>query len=180
MFALFLGLVIFAILNFIISHTHLVKEKGKFEAHLTKTAYLVTIGLILHDFPEGFALPNSYISSQSLGVLIAICIAAHNIPEEFAIAAPLTLVKKKSFLFRATFISALAEPFGAFIGIFAVHFISALNPIFISFAAGAMIFVALHEMLPLALKYKKNKFILFWYCSKFVCLCRIDNTDLKK
>ncbi|SRR4030042_714348 len=153
--ALSLGILLFAALNFLIPHTHLVKEKGQLDSHLCKTAYLVAIGLILHDFPEGFAMANSYIFSPSLGLLIAISIAIHNIPEEFAMAAPIVLVKEKSFLFKAAFFSGLAEPAGAILGLFAVHLIATLSPLFMSFAAGAMIFVAIHELLPMAMKYGK-------------------------
>lgn len=169
--ALSLGILLFAVLNFLISHTHLVKERGQINGHLHKTAYLVALGLILHDFPEGFAMANSYIFSPSLGLLVAISIAIHNIPEEFAMAAPIVLVKKKSFLFKAAFLSGLAEPAGAILGLFAVHFMAASNPLFMSFAAGAMIFVAVHELLPMAMKYRKIPlFILGSIFSIFVYL----------
>jgi ZIP family zinc transporter len=158
--AIFLGILLIASLNFIIPHTHLVKEKSKFEKHLLKTAYLIAFGLILHDFPEGFAMANSYIFSPSLGLLVALAIAIHNIPEEFAMAVPIVLVKNKGFLFKAAFLSGLAEPAGAVLGLFAVHFLPALNPLFMSFAAGAMIFVSIHELFPMAIRYKKLKLFI--------------------
>ena len=92
--ALILGILFIASLNFIIPHTHFVKEKGKLNWHL-RVAYLVAFGLILHDFPEGFAMANSYILAPRLGLLVALSIAIHNIPEEFAMAIPLVLTKKK-------------------------------------------------------------------------------------
>lgn len=169
--ALSLGILIFAALNFLIPHTHLVKEKGPLGSHLYKTAYLIALGLVLHDLPEGFAMANSYIFSPSLGLLIALSIAIHNIPEEFAMAAPIVLVKEKSFLFKAAFFSGLAEPAGAALGLFAVHFMAALNPLFMSFAAGAMIFVSIHELLPMAMTYRKIPlFVLGLIISIFVYL----------
>ncbi len=160
--ATFLGVLLIAVLNFIVPHTHLVKEKGETDAHLLKTAYLVAFGLILHDFPEGFAMVNSYIVSPSLGLLIALAIAIHNIPEEFAMAVPLVLAKKsKRSLFKIAFLSGLAEPGGAVLGLFAVHFIPYLNPFFMSFAAGAMIFVSIHELLPMAVRYGKLSLFVF-------------------
>lgn len=158
--AALLGILLAAVLNLIIPHTHLVREKGELGNRLLKTAYLVTLGLILHDFPEGFVMANSYIFSQDLGLLVAIGIALHNIPEEFAIAVPLVLMEKKNFLFKVAFLSGLAEPLGAVIGLFAVHFLPALNPLFMSFAAGVMIFVSIHELLPMARKYKKISFLI--------------------
>lgn len=155
------GILLVGILSFIIPHTHLIKEKKGYHKKILKTAYLVTFGLILHDLPEGFAMANSYIYSPVLGMLIALSIAIHNIPEEFAMAAPIVLAKDKRFLFKAAFLSGLAEPAGAIIGLFAVHFLPFLNPLFMSFAAGAMIFISIHELMPMAKKYGKiSLFIL--------------------
>ncbi len=169
--ALFLGISLIALLNFIVPHTHLVKEKGRIDHHLIKAAYLVAFGLILHDFPEGFAMANSYIYSPGLGLLVALAIAIHNIPEEFAMAAPIVLAKSKSFLYKTAFISGLAEPAGAVLGLVAVHFFQALNPLFMSFAAGAMIFISLDELFPMAKRYKKTSlFVLGIFLSIFVYL----------
>ncbi len=150
-------LLIFA-LHFIIPHTHLVKEKGKIKA-LMSMALLVAFGLILHDFPEGFAMANSYIYAPSLGILVALAIALHNIPEEYAMAVPLVLTKKRSFLITLAILSALAEPVGAIIGLAAVSIAPTLNPLFMAFAAGAMIFVSIHELIPFARRYKKPYFL---------------------
>jgi ZIP family zinc transporter len=167
--AVTLGMLIIAALHWIIPHTHLVEEKGAFSQTLLKTAYLVAFGLILHDVPEGFAMANSYIASPSLGILVALAIAIHNIPEEFAMAVPIVMVKKRRFLYTAAFLSGLAEPLGAVIGLVAVHFHPALNPLFMAFAAGAMIFVSVHELLPMARRYHKTHlFILGAVISMFV------------
>ena len=141
--------------------SHIIKEKGKFNSSLLKTAYLVAFGLILHDFPEGFAMANSYIFSPSLGLLIALAIAIHNIPEEFAMAIPVVLSKsKKSFLFKIAFLSSIAEPLGAVLGLLAVNLLPHLNALFLSFAAGAMIFISIHELFPLAKRYKRILFFI--------------------
>ena len=167
--AVALGMLIVAALHWIIPHTHLVDEKGAFRQTLLRTAYLVAFGLILHDVPEGFAMANSYIASPSLGILVALAIAIHNVPEEFAMAVPIVTVKKRRFLYTAAFLSGLAEPLGAVIGLVAVHFHPALNPLFMAFAAGAMIFVSVHELLPMARRYHKTHlFILGAVISMFV------------
>lgn len=158
--AFLLGMLIVAALHWIIPHTHLVKEKGVFNQALLRTAYLIAFGLILHDVPEGFAMANSYIASPSLGVLVAVAIAIHNIPEEFAMAVPIVMAKKKRFLYTAAFLSGLAEPLGAILGLVAVHFHPVLNPLFMAFAAGAMVFVSIHELLPMAKRYKHIKLFI--------------------
>ena len=146
------GLLLFG-LHLAIPHTHLVKEESGIGSGTLKSAYLVVFGLILHDLPEGFAMANSYIASPSLGILVAVAIALHNLPEEFAMAVPVVLVKRKRFLYASAALSALAEPAGAILGLVAVDLLPALNPLFMAFAAGAMIFVSLHELVPMARKY---------------------------
>ncbi len=167
--AFMLGVLILAALHWIIPHTHLVKEKGVFRQDLLRTAYLIAFGLILHDVPEGFAMANSYIASPSLGIFVALTIAIHNIPEEFAMAVPIVTTKKKRFLYTAAFLSGLAEPFGAVVGLIAVHFNPTLNTFFMAFAAGAMVFVSVHELLPMAKRYHNTHlFILGAIISVFV------------
>lgn len=151
--AVVLGALLLFALHIIIPHTHLIEEGTGFAPQALKSAYLVVFGLILHDFPEGFAMANSYIASPSLGVLVAVAIAVHNLPEEFAMAVPAVVLKRKSFLYASALLSALAEPAGAVAGLVAVDFIPALNPMFMAFAAGAMIFVSLHELVPMARRY---------------------------
>lgn len=160
-----LGAGLIAALNYIIPHQHIETEgKGRGERNrgLVKIAYLVAIGMILHDFPEGFAMANSYLISPSVGIFLAIAIAIHNIPEEFAMAVPLIIAgKKKSFIYKIAFLSGLAEPLGAVFGLFLVFLFPSLSPYMLAFAAGAMIFVSLHELVPLANRYKRyNSFIL--------------------
>jgi ZIP family zinc transporter len=138
----------------IVPHRHLVEEKGIVDQRLLRTAYLVAIGLILHDFPEGFAMANAYIASPELGVLVAVAIALHNVPEEFAMAVPAVLIRSPKFLFGAALLSALAEPCGALLGLVAVGVAPGLNAHFMAFAAGAMTFVSIHELFPMARRYR--------------------------
>jgi len=152
--SLILGIFFIFSLNFIIPHIHYFKEKGAISLHV-KAAYLVAFGLILHDFPEGFAMANSYIYAPGLGMLVAASIAIHNIPEEFAMAVPLIVAKRRKSLFNLAILSALAEPLGAGFGLLAVSIAPTFNPFFMAFAAGAMIFISIHELYPMAKRYKK-------------------------
>lgn len=154
--AVFSGALLIGALHYVIPHTHLVKEHGLFGQPMLRTAYLVAFGLILHDFPEGFAMANAYINSPSMGVAVALAIALHNIPEEFAMAVPAVSTHNRAFLFRAAIVSGLAEPIGAVIGLFAASINPGLVPLFMAFAAGAMIFVSLHELVPMAKRYGKT------------------------
>ena len=147
---LFIGL-----LDKVLPHTHLIPSDDSVESQQLKSAYLIAFGLILHDFPEGFAMANCYLINPSLGLMISIAIAAHNIPEEFAMSIPIIDLKTKRFLYTVALLSGLSEPAGAVLGLAAASYMNALNPYLISFSAGAMIFVSLHELVPMSRRYRE-------------------------
>jgi len=149
-----LGVALVWLAHFIVPHTHLVKEKGIVDKALIRSAYLVVFGLILHDVPEGFAMANAYVASPALGVLVSVAIALHNLPEEFAMSVPAVILRSRRFLYSAAMLSALAEPLGAILGLIAVGIAPSLNAHFMAFAAGAMLFVSIHELIPMARRYR--------------------------
>ncbi len=146
--------------NALIPHAHLVIEGLPAGAAQVRTAYLVVLGLLLHDLPEGFAMANDYIASPRHGVATAIAIALHNLPEEFAMAVPVAVLGRRRILFGAALLSACAEPVGAVIGLVAVGIAPALHGVFLALAAGAMLFVALHELVPMARLYRHGRAFL--------------------
>jgi len=148
-----LGAGLILALHILIPHVHLDRERSP--SVELRAAYLTAFGLILHDVPEGFAMANAFLASPSLGVLVAIAIALHNIPEEFAMAIPAVAVKNRTLLFKAAIVSGLAEPVGAILGLFAVHFNPSLNPSLMAIAAGAMVTISLLELVPMARNYGK-------------------------
>lgn len=162
--AAFLGGAALWLANATIPHVHIAAEQGRDEAGLLGSAYMVAMGLVLHDFFEGFAMANAFIASPSLGVMTAIAIALHNLPEELAIALPALTTRSTRFLIGAAALSALAEPVGAMAGLLATSAYAALNPYFLSVAAGAMIFVSCHELLPMARRYGR----IGWFAAGFM------------
>jgi ZIP family zinc transporter len=149
------GALLLLLANFLLPHTHLVREHGLTDTRLVRSVSLVVGGLILHDVPEGFAMANAYLASPSLGLLVALAIALHNLPEELAMAIPAMTLRSRRFLLRAAFLSALAEPLGAVLGLIAVAADPALNAYFMACAAGAMIFISIHELVPMAHRYRR-------------------------
>lgn len=144
------GAGVLAVLHAVIPHVHLVAEDTGLRAGELRRVYLVAFGLILHDFPEGFAMANAYLAAPRLGVVVAIAIVLHNVPEEFAMALPAVMARRRRFLIGAAAVSAAAEPVGALIGLAVVAISPGLNAALLAFAAGAMTYVAVHELVPLS------------------------------
>jgi hypothetical protein len=119
----------------------------------------VVVALVLHDVPEGFAMANAYVVTR-LGILVALAMALHNLPEEFAMAVPAVTLRGRRFLFGAGLLSALAEPVGAIVGLAAMGVAPSLNAAFLAFAAGAMLFVSVHELIPMARRYRHTGLFL--------------------
>jgi len=148
-FAFALGFMFVFIIDIRLPHMHLIEEKGV-SGRLIKISYLVAIGILIHDFPEGFAMASSFWVEVRLGLLVALGIAIHNIPEEFALAVPLVLSNKMKLLMKFLVLSALAEPFGAIFGIAFTSLIPEFSTFFLAFAAGVMVFISIDELVPLA------------------------------
>lgn len=119
---------------------------------------MLVLSITLHNIPEGLAvgvafgvLPNGSHTLESLmgAVTIAIGIGLQNFPEGAAVSIPLRregYSRRKSFLLGQA--SGLVEPIAGVIGAILVVYIEAILPFALSFAAGAMILVAVHELIP--------------------------------
>ena len=119
---------------------------------------MLVLSITLHNIPEGLAvgvafgsLQNGNSSMESLmgAVTIAIGIGLQNFPEGAAVSIPLRregYSRKKSFLLGQA--SGMVEPIAGVIGALLVVHIEAILPFALSFAAGAMILVAVHELIP--------------------------------
>ena len=120
---------------------------------LRKTSLLVTLGVFIHNFPEGMATFIGSLKEFELGLLITIAIAMHNIPEGIAIAATIsshTDSKFKPFLW--SFASGLSEPLGAILVGFVLYpFIDdILLGAMLSVVGGFMVYISLDELLPMS------------------------------
>lgn len=173
-----LFLIIGAIIAMLIAHfipeqdKHIATKKSP-NSKLYRVGFVSMIALMLHNFPEGIATFVSAYESTSLGIYIAIAISLHNIPEGIAIAMPIyysTGSKLKAF--KYTFLSGIAEPFGAFLAfLFLKPFINdiVLSIIF-AIVAGIMLYISFAELIPASRKYGYNKTYLF---SVFLGICII-------
>ena len=150
--AVALGAGLLAVLHVVIPHIHLVEEPGRIDVGLLRSSYLVAFGLALHDFPEGIAMANAYLEAPSLGILVFAVVALHNIPEGFAMAVPAAVGRRHSLALAAVG-AALSEPAGTILGLSLAHVEPDLTAVFMAVAAGAMMFVSVHELLPMAVRF---------------------------
>ena len=151
----FLGVVLMALIDFIIPHQYLEEKicpkQNVIDRRLLSAGLVVTIGLIIHNFPEGIAVFLSSFTSTRLGILLAIAIAIHNIPEGIAVATPIfQATKDKGKAIKYAFISGMAEPLGAITAYILLRPYLSTNILAYIFAvvAGVMVYISFDELLP--------------------------------
>jgi ZIP family zinc transporter len=148
-----------AAIDKVLPHLHLGLPMA--EAEGIKTTWhrsvLLILSITLHNFPEGLAVGVAFgavaadLPSATLAaaVALAIGIGIQNFPEGTAVALPLRregMSRLKSFWYGQ--LSAIVEPIAAIIGASAVLLARPVLPYALSFAAGAMIFVVVEELIP--------------------------------
>lgn len=139
-------------------------ESGKRKSGLLRTGIFTAIAIAIHNFPEGLATFTGALTDPALGVSIAVAIAIHNVPEGIAVSVPVyyaTNSRKRAFSY--SFLSGLAEPFGALIGyLILMNFFSQLMfGIVFASVAGIMVFISLDELLPSAQKYGEHHLSIY-------------------
>ena len=118
---------------------------------------LLILSITLHNIPEGLAvgvafgaLQGGYTTENLMGAIsVAVGIGLQNFPEGAAVSVPLRregYSRKKSFLYGQA--SGMVEPVAGVVGALLVVYVEAILPYALSFAAGAMILVAVHELIP--------------------------------
>ncbi len=121
---------------------------------LVNTGLLLAVGITLHNLPEGIAVGAGYLHNPKFGLFIAIAILLHNIPEGIATALPLCKGgMHRRDAFMVAFLSGFAEPVGALLASFFLVTFSGLVPFALAFAGGVMVFITLDELIPTAREY---------------------------
>ena len=152
-----LGIVFLLVLDSLIPHLHLESTKPEgIKIKLKKTTMMV-FAVTLHNIPEGMAVGVSFAGAlmENTGITLAgafalaIGIAIQNFPEGAIISMPLKaegMSKGKAFLYGT--LSGIVEPIGAIITILLTSTVIPILPYVLSFAAGAMIYVVVEELIP--------------------------------
>ena len=151
------GMFFLLLLDSLIPHLHLNSEKPEGRPSKFGKSFMLVFAVALHNLPEGMAVGvvlAAMLSGESVitaagAFALAIGIAIQNFPEGAIISMPLVgtgLSKGKSFKYG--FLSGVVEPVGALLTIALVSFIEPVLPFILSFAAGAMIYVVVEELIP--------------------------------
>jgi ZIP family zinc transporter len=153
-FGLISGMIVLFLLDVISPHIHTSFERGG----MMKTAVLLTIGIAIHDFPEGLAIGVGYVAIPKLGFVLGIAIALHNIPEGLAISVSLRAAGiSRGRALLAAFAAGIPTFLGGVAGCTLFQGIpSASLGIGMGFAAGAMFYVASDELIPQAYRTGKE------------------------
>ena len=176
------ALFIFA-LDKVLPHIHInFKESEGIKTPWHRTTLLV-LAITLHNIPEGLAvgvlfggvaagIPEASIAGA---VVLAIGIGIQNFPEGIAVSMPLRrlgLSRFKSFWYGQ--LSAAVEPVAAVIGAVAVTFFTPLLPYALAFAAGAMIFVVVEEVIPETQQDKYTDIATLGFIGGFIVMMCLD------
>jgi len=170
-------------LDKILPHIHInFKESEGIKTPWHRTTLLV-LAITLHNIPEGLAvgvlfggvaagIPEASIAGA---VALAIGIGIQNFPEGIAVSMPMRrqgVSRFKSFWYGQ--LSAVVEPIAAVIGAVAVSFFTPLLPYALSFAAGAMIFVVVEEVIPETQQDKYTDIATLGFILGFIVMMMLD------
>jgi len=152
-----LGILFLLILDHIIPHLHMNTDKSEGPKSKLKKTTMMVLAVTLHNIPEGMAVGVVYAglisgntSITAGGALaLALGIAIQNFPEGAIISLPLAAEgKSKPKAFASGVVSGAVEPLGALLTIVAAGYFVPAMPYLLSFAAGAMIYVVVEELIP--------------------------------
>ena len=116
---------------------------------LLTTGIIVSIGLAIHNFPEGLAIGSGFGASMKLGLSLAIAICLHDIPEGISMAVPMKNGGMKIYkIMIYVILSGIATGIGALIGCIIGKISEQIIAICLSFAAGAMLYIVSGELIP--------------------------------
>ena len=152
-----LGIAFLLLFDHIIPHLHIGDDLPEGPSSNLKKSTMLVLAVTLHNIPEGMAvgvvfagwLANTGNITLASAIALAIGIAIQNFPEGAIISMPLKnegMSKMKAFIYG--FSSGVVEPIAALITIFLSSYVIPVLPYFLAFAAGAMMYVVIEELIP--------------------------------
>lgn len=152
------GIIIMIFCDNIVQKKFNTKSVSNRNAGLLKTGIVVSIGLALHNIPEGLAIGSGFDASTTLGFSLAIAICLHDIPEGISMAIPMKNGGMKPWkVMIYVILSGIATGIGALIGAIIGNISEQVIAICLAFAAGAMLYIVSGELIPESNKLYQGK-----------------------
>lgn len=172
-------------LDKVLPHIHINFKKDEAEGVKTEwhRSTLLVLAITLHNIPEGLAIGVLFggaavgFEGATIGgaIALAIGIGIQNFPEGIAVSMPLRrqgLSRWKAFNYGQ--LSAIVEPFAAVLGAWAVMTFQPILPYALAFAAGAMIFVVVEEVIPETQRDKYTDIAVLGFIGGFIVMMMLD------
>ncbi len=147
---IFIGALAMHLVDKFIPHIHPGLDSDNPNYELKKTSLYLTLGIFLHNFPEGMAIAIGSVSDMKVSLAIALAIAIHNIPEGICTSAPYYYCTKKRL---KSFIISSSTALPILIGFFVAYFLyqnipTQLVGLIVGATAGLMIYICTDELIP--------------------------------
>lgn len=148
--AILLGALVLLLMERLLPHEHFIKGVEGQASRTLRRTWLFVFAIALHNLPEGLAIGVGYASGDTMRAgALATGIAIQDVPEGLVVAVALLAAGYKRWLAVGLgMASGLVEPIGAVMGAAVVSYSVSLLPWGLGFAAGAMLFVISHEIIP--------------------------------
>lgn len=160
---------------------YLIKKKNK-NINGTKRSLMLMFSITLHNIPEGLAIgvafgsiPFNNGATLASAFMLAVGVGIQNFPEGSSVSLPLRregYSRLKSFVYGM--LSGIVEVFAGLLGCILVTYIKWILPFFLAFAAGAMIYVSVSELIPESQKNKNKKLMNLYTILGFVIMMVLD------
>lgn len=176
-----IGIGFLLLLDYLIPHIHINKQEEGIKKNKLSRTFKMMLAVTLHNVPEGLAV-GVVVAGAITGTInehamlaLAIGIAIQNFPEGAIISMPLKeegMSKGKAFLLG--FLSGAVEPIAALLAVALTAFVSVILPYTLAFAAGAMIYVVVEELIPEANEGKHSNLATIGLAVGFVLMMVLD------
>ena len=179
----FLGIGFLLLMDRAVPHLHMGSEKAEGPKTQLKKTTMLVLAVTLHNIPEGlsagavFAGVLSGNESVTMAGAVALCagIAIQNFPEGAIVSMPLRSEGNSRLrAFGIGTLSGVVEPIGAILTILLAAYITPILPYLLSFAAGAMIYVVVEELIPEASQGKHSNVGTIGFAMGFVLMMILD------
>ena len=178
-----IGILFLLLLDKTIPHLHMNSSKAEGPKSSFGRSTMLVLAVTLHNLPEGMAVGMVYAGWLSgdagitaMGALaLSLGIAIQNFPEGAIISMPLRAEgagRGKAFLYGA--LSGAVEPIGAALTLLAAHYVVPFLPYLLSFAAGAMVYVVVEELIPEMSEGKHSNLGTILFAAGFTIMMALD------